>query len=75
MQHQYKAMEDREISLLIETNKAILAKIEMLNKRFEAIENKFETIDDEDLKQAILMPVEQLNEFKAANFIGQTGSY
>jgi hypothetical protein len=68
-------MEDREISLLIETNKAILAKIEMLNKRFEAIENKFEAIDEDDLKQAILIPIEQLNEFKTANFIGQTGSY
>lgn len=68
-------MEDREISLLMETNKAILAKIEMLNKRFEAIENKFETTDDDDLKQGILMPVEELNEFKAASFVGQTGSY
>ncbi|MDB5123678.1 MAG: hypothetical protein JWP94_1807 [Mucilaginibacter sp.] len=68
-------MEDREISLLIETNKAILAKIEMLNKRVEAIENKFEAIDEDDLKQAILIPIEQLSEFKTANFIGQTGSY
>ncbi|GAC1305984.1 MAG: hypothetical protein NVSMB24_15720 [Mucilaginibacter sp.] len=68
-------MEDREINLLIETNKAILAKIEMLSKRFETIENKFETIDEDDLKQDILMPVEQFDELKAATFIGQTGSY
>ena len=63
-------MEDTEISLLIETNKAILAKIEILNKRFEAIETKFEAIDEDDLKQAILVPVEQLNEHKTAAFMG-----
>lgn len=68
-------MEDTEISLLIETNKAILAKIEILNKRFEAIETKFEAIDEDDLKQAILAPVEQFNELKATAFIGQTGLY
>jgi hypothetical protein len=69
-------MEDREINLLIETNRAILAKIEILNKRFEAIESKFDMIDEDDLKQAILIPIQQLNEFRSANFIEQqTGSY
>ncbi|MDB5131932.1 MAG: hypothetical protein JWR02_1681 [Mucilaginibacter sp.] len=69
-------MEDREINLLIETNRAILAKIEILNKRFEAIESKFEAIDDDELKQAVLIPIGQLNELKAANFFEQqTGSY
>jgi hypothetical protein len=69
-------MEDTEISLLIETNKAILAKIETLNRRFEAIESKFDVIDEDDLKQAILIPIQQLNELKAAVFTDQqTGSY
>jgi hypothetical protein len=69
-------MEDTEISLLMETNKAILAKIETLNERFKAIESKFEAIDEDDLKQAILIPIQQLNEFRAASFTEQkTGSY
>ncbi|MDP9046786.1 MAG: hypothetical protein M3N14_01530 [Bacteroidota bacterium] len=67
-------MENTEINLLIETNRAILAKIDSLNKRLEAIENNFEVVDENGLKQAILIPIEQLNDYKNTA-LPPTGSY